>query len=527
MADTDTAHRTADTDTADTAKLVPIQLTEKEDEICTLLLQVASTIPEQPTLRIAGGWVRDKLLGLASHDIDIAVDRMSGFELATRVNEYLAAHAYETSTLAKISSNPERSKHLETATLRVLGHSVDFVHLRSEQYDADSRIPRVAFGTPGEDARRRDITINALFYNLHTRAVEDFTGCGLRDLREGRVRTPMDARQTFADDPLRVLRVLRFASRFGYAIAGSTGAAMQCAVVARDLDAKISRERVGVELEKMASGERPLLAVQLVLRYGLYASVFQAPPQASWTRSADNRAGGTGNADSSSPTDMDTAIDPGVAESVTSSVLRVLDTEELTARVPAQLKVAARERRALVLAAYVYPFDGFVVADRRRRVPVALAVVRDGLKLPVADADTVAAIHALAPRVSEMAARCQRGPVARNELGSMVRDAGMRWPMAVLFAAAIELHARADVAGVVSTYAALFDAINGAGLADAFTLKHIVNGRDAAALLGCRTGPLIKPVLDRVMDWQLAHPDATNEQARQFILDEIAPNMPL
>ncbi|KAJ2637130.1 CCA tRNA nucleotidyltransferase, mitochondrial, partial [Coemansia sp. RSA 1694] len=159
-----------------------LSLTATEQEICDLLVNVVETIhakqPEQPklVLRIAGGWVRDKLLGLESHDIDIAIDHMSGFDLAQHVNQHLSEHGYPVSTIAKISQNPERSKHLETATTSVLGLLVDFVNLRSETYNSDSRIPQIEFGTPADDALRRDITINALFYNIHTRQVEDFTG---------------------------------------------------------------------------------------------------------------------------------------------------------------------------------------------------------------------------------------------------------------------------------------------------------------------------------------------------------------
>ena len=99
-------------------------------------------------------------------------------------------------TVVKIESNPDQSKHLETARTTVLGVDLDFVNLRSEEYAADSRIPTEVvsvmvihflfyfmlttllgktFGTPLQDALRRDITINALFYNVHSRAVEDFT----------------------------------------------------------------------------------------------------------------------------------------------------------------------------------------------------------------------------------------------------------------------------------------------------------------------------------------------------------------
>ncbi|KAJ2540361.1 CCA tRNA nucleotidyltransferase, mitochondrial [Coemansia sp. RSA 1822] len=491
--------------------MAKIALTEKEHEICSLLNNVAdhihTTTNQQLTLRIAGGWVRDKLLGLASHDIDIAVDHMSGYTLAHHVTTYMQTHSLATSSVGKINSNPERSKHLETATTKVLGHLVDFVHLRSETYKEDSRIPLVEFGTPEEDARRRDITINALFYNLQTREVEDFTGRGLKDLQEGVVRTPMDAEQTFRDDPLRVLRVLRFASRFGYEIDRETARAMHRVEVRQDLDKKISRERVGVEVEKMAAGERPLLAVQLILRFNLFECVFRAPPRDMWTN--------------------DVAVDAAAAESVSRCMLRVLDGALLHAHIPSQYDVTLRDRRALILASYVFPFHAAVAADRKRQAPVALLVVRDGLKLPTNDADTVAAVHTLAPRITEMAALCCAGPVERNTLGHLVRDAGARWVIATLFAAAVELHNGKSADQVVATFSAFMGAVKDAELEDAYKMKHIVNGRDVATLLKCRTGPGIKPVLDRVMDWQLAHPRGTHDECREFIVKEIAPHMPL
>jgi tRNA nucleotidyltransferase (CCA-adding enzyme) len=83
------------------------------------------------------------------------------------------------------------------------------------------------FGTAEEDALRRDATINALFYNLQTQQVEDFTSKGLEDLKNGIIRTPLPAFDTFHDDPLRVLRLIRFASRFRFHIEDEAIAAMQ------------------------------------------------------------------------------------------------------------------------------------------------------------------------------------------------------------------------------------------------------------------------------------------------------------
>ena len=152
--------------------------------------------------------MRDKLLGLESNDIDVALDTCVGAEFAAKVNDYLTRKGEEVSGVGVIQSNPEQSKHLETATMKVRDVWLDFVNLRSESYADESRIPTMSFGTPLEDAMRRDLTINALYYNLNEKKVEDFTGKGIEDLKIGLCRTPLEAKRTFVDDPLRVLRAV-------------------------------------------------------------------------------------------------------------------------------------------------------------------------------------------------------------------------------------------------------------------------------------------------------------------------------
>jgi tRNA nucleotidyltransferase (CCA-adding enzyme) len=104
------------------------------------------------------------------------------------------------------------------------------------------------FGTPFQDALRRDLTINALFYNINEQRVEDFTGKGLEDLKEGIIRTPLEPRTTFIDDPLRVMRAIRFGTRFGYRFDADLVRAAQLADVKDALMSKVSRERIGQEL---------------------------------------------------------------------------------------------------------------------------------------------------------------------------------------------------------------------------------------------------------------------------------------
>jgi hypothetical protein len=266
--------------------LPTIALNALEEQLKTLLLEAAKSIDdhdfgggtddataaataaanyhqrERLVLRWAGGWVRDKLLGITSHDIDTAINAMTGEAFVDRLRDYCDVpahrerHALQPEDIGRLHTvprNPDKSKHLATSTIRLCGLDVDFVNLRKETYTADSRNPVVEFGTAEEDALRRDATVNALFYNLHTGEVEDFVG-GLEDLQTGLIRTPMEPLQTFLDDPLRVLRLVRFASRLGFKIDEEAGRVMADERVLGNLRVKISRERIGVELEKMLKG---------------------------------------------------------------------------------------------------------------------------------------------------------------------------------------------------------------------------------------------------------------------------------
>lgn len=260
-----------------------IELTPGENMLKTLLLNVAQYIHEQriviggvevadypeTVLRFTGGWVRDRLLGIVSHDIDVGISTMTGYQFGMALKQYLDipenlerykelnpddALKEEIVSLHKIEANPEKSKHLETVTTRIFGFDVDLVNLRKETYSEESRNPQMEFGTAEEDALRRDATVNALFYNLNESKLEDLTGRGLEDMKNKLIRTPLEPYQTFKDDPLRVLRLIRFASRLGYSIHEDTEKAMQNNDISDALKLKISKERVGTEVEKMLRG---------------------------------------------------------------------------------------------------------------------------------------------------------------------------------------------------------------------------------------------------------------------------------
>lgn len=196
-----------------------------------------------------------------------------------------------------VEENAEKSKHLEVAKVRVFKLDLDFVQFRTDTYAEGSRIPEVRLGSAKEDALRRDSTINSLFYNLETSSVEDFTGSGLEDLQTKIIRTPLDPFKTFHDDPLRVLRHIRFASRLDFKIEDKDLEAMTDAAIQKAFMSKITRERVGIEVEKMLASpdEKALRALKIMIETRLYNTIFTSSDAKSFSYSKQSHYARTDN----------------------------------------------------------------------------------------------------------------------------------------------------------------------------------------------------------------------------------------
>ncbi|KAL7596283.1 hypothetical protein Lser_V15G31017 [Lactuca serriola] len=247
-----------------------IDLNDKEKQIFDRLHKVIAHFNLETKLRVVGGWVRDKLLGKECYDIDIALDNMLGREFCEKINKYLVSTCEETQGFDVIQSNPDKSKHLETTRMSLFHVWIDFVHLRSEDCN-------LQFGSPEEDAYRRDLTINALFYNINTCLVEDFTKRGLDDLKFGKIVTPLPPKVTFLDDPLRVLRAIRFSTRFGFEMVEELKVAALNNDVKSAILGKVSKERIAFEIDLMVNGNQPTKALTYIYDLGLFSIVFTPP----------------------------------------------------------------------------------------------------------------------------------------------------------------------------------------------------------------------------------------------------------
>lgn len=177
---------------------------------------VTAGTPYEGRLYIVGGLLRDRALGLPhANDVDLMLEGDAVALARLLAERGLSQHS------------PVTYPRFGTAMISVPVPdcppvAVELVSARSESYQPDSRKPDVRFGTLRDDVFRRDFTINTLLENLHTGEVLDETGQALADIEAGTIRTPLDPRLTFYDDPLRLLRAVRFAARFGFRIEPTT-----------------------------------------------------------------------------------------------------------------------------------------------------------------------------------------------------------------------------------------------------------------------------------------------------------------
>lgn len=238
-----------------------------DEAIRMLRTSVSGTIWDGK-LHIAGGFVRDSLMGKESKDIDIVVDGNldAGIDAATFIAKALGVY--------KKDSNPVIFPRFGTAKLTIYpgGHpyDVEFVAPRKEKYDGVTRKPVVSSGTLEDDAFRRDFTINTLFQNLTTGEILDLTGRGRADLQRKVIQTSGDADWIFNEDPLRILRAVRFALKYEFELPLSVIKAIK-----RNSDKlkKISSERINDELNKILVLKNPSRAFRLFAMTGILNQV--------------------------------------------------------------------------------------------------------------------------------------------------------------------------------------------------------------------------------------------------------------
>jgi len=249
------------------------QIRDNERKIFELISTAAAELG-YPTY-VVGGYVRDRLLARPSKDLDI-VCVGNGIELAKRVGNSL--HPRSRVTVYK---------RFGTAALKHRDLEIEFVGARKESYRSDSRKPTVESGSLSDDQNRRDFTINALAISLNEHdygnIIDPFNG--LEDLEAKKILTPLEPGKTFSDDPLRMMRGIRFACQLGFTIDPAT---LQGIRENSERIKIISWERIATEMHKIMLSQKPSIGLRLLNDTGLLDYVL---PELSALRGVESRNG--------------------------------------------------------------------------------------------------------------------------------------------------------------------------------------------------------------------------------------------
>lgn len=244
------------------AHVMDIRCTDKEMILLNKVANAAERLGMETYL--IGGFVRDKLLGRATKDADI-VCIGDGIELAKETAKQFTpvpqVDYFKTYGTAHIAISPD--------------FDIEFVGARKESYRSDSRNPEVLPGTMKDDQDRRDFTINALAISLNIadfgKLIDPFDG--IKDLQDKIIRTPLEPAKTFSDDPLRMMRAIRFATQLNFVIEETT---WQGIIDNAHRIKIITQERITDELNKIVAADTPSRGFDLLYKSGLLQLIFPA-----------------------------------------------------------------------------------------------------------------------------------------------------------------------------------------------------------------------------------------------------------
>ncbi|EAX99007.1 polyA polymerase family protein [Trichomonas vaginalis G3] len=425
---------------------------------------VTEILPKNVIVRIAGGWVRDKILGKENDDIDIAISGATCTEFSQTMVKVLGPNT----KVVILEANHEQSKHLNTARVCLFRDFwLDICGLRSESYSEGE----TSEGTAQSDARHRDFSMNALFFNLQTMKIEDYVK-GVQSIKDKVIRTPISAIEDFTDDPNRIVRCFRFVAKYDFQIDQEILDAIP-KIIPLFLH-NITKDRIATELTKMLHAKSAFFAMQHLISSGMLSPIFDS--ESLWSLDMEKTLQRVRRVHQIQP-DL-----TGNDSMITYFAAVLLDLEEKKA-------VPDPEKKNKPMPAITYQ------------------IVRS-MRLQNALADNVKKIlHG-----KLMVEKIFKDGMNRVNVGRFVMSTG---PLFYLVRPLLQTD---DLLDFYDNKLKPF--IEEQNLSKSYEMKQILDGVTLASVHGIKPGPGLKDLIDQMIDWQFANPNGTSDDYKKYIAEK-------
>lgn len=417
------------------------------------------------TLRLVGGWVRNKLINEDSNDYDITLDGCNINDFSTIFSKYLD----EKNISYEEIKNPKQSEHLG-CTHFVINNDIllDFSCLRSETYN-DSRIPQISIGNLYDDSVRRDFSINALYYNIYQRKVEDLHN-GIQDLKDLKLRTPKDVFVSFKEDPLRILRAIRFASRFNLQYDEKMEEASKSNI--DNFLKKVSSELIERELSKALCCTNFIRFLEDLNRFGLFKYIFF-----------------------------------NIRETFD------MNNEEAIERVrKCFTRYNSENKLSVILTSIYYPLflDVRIVS---KKVDVAFKIIAHELRFTK---DVAKDVNSLVIGMHFLRNINREIELTRSSVGIAIRNAGEKWEESVPLILEDEIYDWIMMK--------LIPFIDKENLRRAYEVRPLLKGNELSSILNIKPDKDFESYIEEELKWQFENPDCSADDYKNYLykhLDDI------
>lgn len=357
--------------------------------------------------------------------------------------------------------------------MTIYGIPVDFIQFRSEIYTSESVIPIISDASAKDDAFRRDLTINSLSYNLNKNAIEDLTELGINDLQNKIIRTPLDPYKTFLDDPIRILRSIRFASRFNFVLVPEIISAIKNNNIKMAFLQKVTREKISKEISGIM-GTNASIGMKYIIDNDLFNIIF----------------------------------DYQMTIISTETFIKILDTIYKRKHFDI-FDFHLVQLSELNYSALIDLFLDYSSGDIHKMSNYLVV----GLKMKLQTVNIFKSIIICAYEFTELIINNSE-KYDRSQLGIILRKAGEYWIQGLYFSLIKQLK---DFDQIYPMYKKIYETIIDMNLINIWLMKPLINGKELVELFQIKPGQWIADILNQMIRWQLIHPLGNKNECIEWL----------